>query len=844
MADAPTLSSVLNSVRPLVQAGASLHWLVPFEKRPINAKWSSLPRLDLPQLEAAYRPSANIGIRLGEPSKIGALYLMLIDVDIRKIECEPEVWAELIRLIPEARTLPSVISGSGGASRHLYLLSGKPFRKSNLAKSKGFEMVWNEAEQKHEKKHDWMIDLYGTGVQAVLPPSIHPDTRKPYLWERPLDLDLLEFGIGPIIDSKRIEAWGLRAAEAVAAGDSDDDDLEALFAQSPLDLDDEEIERTLRDLPADWVDDYWMWVDVGMALHHQFEGGDDGLALWKEWSSSYERYSEKACDDKWPSLAWKPRHKNDSPKTFRSLIQAANANRLAGEHDFDLDLGDDSFDAGPKTGTALVVANDYSLDDLLGDGPPPPAAEAVVTAQPKIDPDWQNLLHRNEEGELKSTLHNMSLIVRNDIRMHGVAAINEFTQEIALRNPPRRVKKKRESGWAVVNLEGRIWQVLDRLNGDPWSDSHDTAIRAIIEAPTTQGGYGIKVTDRDLKGAIDTAAQIHAFHPVREELLRETWDGQRRAETMFIDYLGCPDTPYHRKASWMTLLGAVTRVFEPGHKFDFVPILEGVQGKGKSTFIRILGLEWYNELTGEISDPRQMVEVMQGSWVMEIGELSSMHRSEVNELKAFVSRTRDRARPAYAKRAQTYPRQCIFIGSTNDDEYLRDQTGGRRFWPIKCNLPGQIDNRRFETEVRQIWAEVVQAYQEMRRRQPTGELPLYLDDAAAAQEAALIQESRRIETAEDVLAGQIAAWLGRPVDDGTGFDDLDPEAPKVYRETTCTAEIWVEVMGGRVGQMPQNEATKIGRAMHILGWKRSNNVLRSHPVNDKYGPCRVYLKAE
>jgi predicted P-loop ATPase len=318
------------------------------------------------------------------------------------------------------------------------------------------------------------------------------------------------------------------------------------------------------------------------------------------------------------------------------------------------------------------------------------------------------------------------------------------------------------------------------------------------------------------------------------------WDGVCRAETLFVDYLGCDDNDYNRQAALMTLVGAVARVMRPGHKFDFVPILEGVQGKGKSTFIEILALNWYNELTGDISEPKQMVELMQGSWILELGELSSMARAEVNDLKAFVSRKEDKVRLAWEKRAKDFPRQCIFIGSTNDREYLRDMTGGRRFWPIVCKLLGQIDNPRLRREVMQIWAEALVIYQGLSAKHGSGELPLHLTDEAASM-ALVMQESRRVETSEEMLAGQIYAWLESPIGTDERFDDLDADAPKAYRPETCIAQIWQEMLG-RDGSVPHTEAMKIGKAMLIVGWQRTEGPVIGHEINKKYGKCRVYLR--
>ena len=193
MGSAPTLNSVIESVRPLLDAGAALHWLVPFQKRPIKDDWSNAPRFTESQMRSSYRQDANIGIRLGEPSKIGDLYLHCIDLDI-KIPTQAEmVWAKLSAIWPAARRFPTVISGSGGASLHIYFLTDKPFRKKVIA---------------HSKK-EWEIVVMGTGSQCVLPPSIHPDTKMPYRWGRPLDLDL------PMImqiPSALVESWGVDVA--------------------------------------------------------------------------------------------------------------------------------------------------------------------------------------------------------------------------------------------------------------------------------------------------------------------------------------------------------------------------------------------------------------------------------------------------------------------------------------------------------------------------------------------------------------------------------------------------------------------------------------------------------
>lgn len=318
MMNAPTLQGVIQENKELLSEGASLHWLIPFEKRPIAPNWTELPKQTETSLVDSYRQNANIGIRLGEPSKINSYYLHIIDIDIRNTDLAGDAWGELLRLLPEAKSLPSVISGSGGESRHIYLLTEKPFRKKKLKKSDGFSMIFDRRLNREVKKYHWEIDLMGTGSQAVVPPSIHPDTKKPYRWERPLNLSLIGIGVGPIVQSMRVAAWGADESGLVET-DDDDDDLMSIIIGAPMNLDDDQINNTLRDLPADWVEDRDHWLTVGAALHHQFEGKRQGFDRWCEWSKQSAKFDAKDS-----VIVWKSFKGSKNPVRMATLIQAAN----------------------------------------------------------------------------------------------------------------------------------------------------------------------------------------------------------------------------------------------------------------------------------------------------------------------------------------------------------------------------------------------------------------------------------------------------------------------------------------------------------------------------------------
>ncbi len=488
------------------------------------------------------------------------------------------------------------------------------------------------------------------------------------------------------------------------------------------------------------------------------------------------------------------------------------------------DLGDEEDEQKPDS-------DEPDLDDLIGD------SEETKTEKIKADSKWHLLLDITAEGFLKSTVTNSATILTHDPRLVGICEMNQFTREIVTRKPLR-------SKLAVIPK----WQVQDKTNGDLWEDGHDHAVRLLLEAPAgkKKPGYGMKISDRDLRGAVWSAAERTPFHPVRDYLLGLKWDRRQRLDTLFHRFLGVEDNAYTRGVSRLTLLGAVTRVMEPGHKFDFVPILEGTQGKRKSTFINILARHWFAEMEGHFADRKRLVETMQGAWILELPELQGFTRTEVQEIKAFVSATKDKVRLSYARRAMEFPRQCIFIGSTNETEYLKDSTGNRRFWPVLCTV-AEIDTDGLAREVDQLWAEAVSVYHDMRAAQPEGVLPLFLSNAEARAEAVRVQESRRIETPEDALAGVIQHWLDTPqhlskiVGASTAFDDLDADNRLYVRNETCALELWQVCLKREPDGYNEMQARLVGRALRKLSatWECIGTRRTKH-----YGAQRVYRRKD
>ncbi|WP_426050369.1 VapE domain-containing protein [Brevundimonas sp. SL161] len=848
----PSEQDVLSAVEPLVDAGIAVHWLHRREKRPIGEHWQTAPVHTLESLAASYQRGLNVGVRLGELSNTPFGYLHLIDMDIRDPDQAGDAWAVMLKMWPEARDAAYVISGSGGESRHLYFFTDKPFRSAKLAKSAGHAMVFDPKKGRDVRKNDWEIELFGSPKQAVLPPSVHPDTGENYRWGRELNFDLLGLGIGAILPSDLVETWGA-AEDNLSLGDDDDDGLWAAVRSSPMGLSEADIESTLRDLPEDFVDDYDNWVMVGMALHHEYEGSQVGFERWCEWARQSAKFDVKESKYRW-TKAFKG---TSTPVRMATLIQAAGRARLEremGELD-DLMSDEDESPAPRPAGTALALVDDFDsmfdadvnaefevetadsidLDDLLAPIPAITPGATGVTGLGPVDPEWKSYLQMNEDGVgIKATLHNLELIIKHDPRTRGVMATNEFTQELVQIARPKAFRLKKAGPKPVRQLSGPEWVLGDAINGDLWTSSQDGSIRIVLEAPTRQGGYGLRTSKRDLDDALNACASQNRFHPIRTYLEGLTWDRTQRVANLFVDYVGAPDTAYHREAALLFMLGAVTRVFEPGHKFDFVPILEGLQGKRKSTFIRILAKHWFCELEGDFHDTKAMVEKMQGAWILEIAELQGFSKSEVTTIKGFISRTFDKVRLAFEHRAKQFPRQCVFIGSTNDVEYLKDHTGGRRFWPIECGVD-EINTDRLHQNVDQLWAEALTIYREWRSNQPVGDLPLFLKNEAAAREARELQESRRQETAEEQLAGQLGRWLDSPINDDLGYDHLDDAA---VRSRVCSVEIWREMMHND-GTPDQRKSVEIGRALRLLGWRPMKDPRKTK----KYGNQRVYERA-
>jgi putative DNA primase/helicase len=396
-----------------------------------------------------------------------------------------------------------------------------------------------------------------------------------------------------------------------------------------------------------------------------------------------------------------------------------------------------------------AIADDLPVEDDAPEpeGAPEPAPEADPAEPPPAaapDIEWQKQLDRTGEGILKSTLFNVAVILEHDHRFKSALAYNGFLEQHSL----------------MRQIGSRRLQVKTRDVREPTGvllqDADLDTIRCILEAPRGEGksGWGLRVSDRDMKAAVNIVAARHAFHPVRDFLDACEWDGEPRLSKLLHTYWHVDQNEYHSQVGALFMTAAVARIYEPGHKFDNVVIFEGPQRRGKSSAIRALagdGNTWFGEFPTHLKGPREVVEHLQGRWLVEFPELATLledrHTAEMT--KAFFSAQSDRARMAYGRNATDYPRQNIPFGTTNQHEYLRDVTGDTRYLSIV--VPDRmIDVPGIRRDRVQLWAEARERYQFMRRqpqhRDHAIPLPLFL--TGEANEAALALQSTKRQSSD------------------------------------------------------------------------------------------------
>ena len=311
------------------------------------------------------------------------------------------------------------------------------------------------------------------------------------------------------------------------------------------------------------------------------------------------------------------------------------------------------------------------------------------------------------------------------------------------------------------------WDGSDDPIPRPWTDSDD------VRAAEWLQHRELNVTPMTVSRSVGAMAREITVHPVRDHLGALAWDGVPRIETWACRYLGAEDTAFNRSVGALWLISAVARIFRPGVKADHMLVLEGPQGARKSTALKVLaGEDWFTDELPDLGSKDAAMH-MQGVWIIEIAELDAIGKAEVSRIKAFLTRTTDRFRPPYGRYTIEVPRQCVFAGTVNPDTYLRDETGNRRFWPVRC---GTIDIDALARDRDQLWAEAVARFR-------AGAI-WWLDTPELIEAASAEQEKRYQADAWDEL---IERWLTHEVRTvpGEGFS-YAPSRKESVPETCAT----------------------------------------------------------
>ena len=441
-------------------------------------------------------------------------------------------------------------------------------------------------------------------------------------------------------------------------------------------------------------------------------------------------------------------------------------------------------------------------------------SEAEKDFAESVDDEWKKRLQRNKNGVLENNLHNIRLIMENDPYMKNIV-FNQLADGMEIR--------------------GAIpWKHPARF----WRDADDAQLICYIDA-----SYG-SFSQRNYDIAVTKAADDRSYHPIKEYFDGlPVWDEMPRVDTVLIDYLGAQDNAYVRAVTRKALCAAYMRIYHPGIKFDYITVLNGNQGIGKSTLIAKLGMEWFaDSLTLSDMNDKTAAEKLQGYWIHEIGEMAGMRKAELEKVKAFVSRQDDKYRASFGRRVTPHPRQCIFFGTTNSENgYLRDITGNRRFWNVKVTGGGRMKPWDLDQEtVDQIWAEVIVLSN-------AGE-ELFLDHTL--EDYARKEQSEAME--QDDREGLVARYLDMLLPETWDTMDVhqrrdyvqDPDGllnakGTMHRETVSNIEIWCECFGKAKEDIKPADSYAISAIMARLpDWSRPET-RRRIPI---YGLQRLYKK--
>lgn len=665
-------TSVLKEAARLHKLGLAIHWLHPKSKRPVELKWTTGPRKTWEYLKETYMEGLNVGVRLGGASHLTNGFLAVIDVDVKSKDerHRKEALAAAKKLLKGAEC-PVVKSGRGNGSRHYYCVTASPFKTFNPAasteqvkalmpskspsKKELATLSEDEIKQGIRIANAWEISLYSDGRQVVLPPSIHPDSGKPYFWASHLtgkdSLPVLEFENAK--DSKPktppvIKMDFLSSEEAKAEAPFD-------FEVTPVMVDWLDISDRIRRgiLTGDDVTDRSAFLlPATSALVSAGCSRDEILTVLTDRKTFLGAcaYDHSKSDSRARAALWlwkytvkRVMEERDVVARFREAHEVKNLPALS---------EDDAKNQAKEFEDEWDWRQDITRTGQKGDGPP------------------------------KSSIENVVLILT-----HAVSEVIFRRDEFCFRN-----SYGVDTVWG-----GKI--------GNAIQDDDIPKIKMWLGE-----NYRFEPGKDIIYDAVTVIAYRNSFDPVKDWLeALPAWDGTARLGTWLVQNFEAEgDKEYLAQVFTKWITAMVLRVYEPGAKFDWMPIFEGAQGIGKSSFGRLLCgdshfLDWLPNLADKDS-----ALALQGMWAVEMSELATLKKNEIEVVKGFLTRTVDKVRPPFGRVWVESSRRCVFFGTTNRETYLKDDSGNRRFKPVKV---GGLDFGALKRDRDQLFAEAKQLYQ-------------------------------------------------------------------------------------------------------------------------------------
>lgn len=703
------MEKILNEAARLFAQGFGVHWIKPNSKAPVESQWADGTRQDLIELRESIMPGYGLGVRLGAASKLSdGSYLANLDVDIKSGDPrhEQEALSLARQLFPGIDNAAAVKTGYGfrfffrteapAKSRRLgcsnervkVLMPTSPVSGEQLKARDSGIITDGELKKGFRVRSAWELEIMSAGKQVVLPPSIHPDTKKEYVWLKQFgglnDLPLFN------VEGLKVGKSGTRLTKPAAKGQP----FEAAVIDYALDT--RFSPHMLRLIFGDGVGDRSAAAfSLSIAM---LKAGFSELELVTVLTDRETFIGEMAFEHR----------KTESRQNAADWARRYCVEKAIKEAD-----------AAEAFRNQVVITSGGLSDDEAG-------AQAKALVQPDSRP-WQSRLTRggkDGQGAIKPTLENTLLIIRN------VVSPGVFRKDVFRGREFYGTK----APWTGAEL------------GKALTDDDAIAIKAWLGPK-----FGFEPGVGTIFEAMAEIARQNEFNPVRDELeALAPWDGTPRIDTWLAKYFNAEGPPgYLAQVFRKWLVASISRTYTPGFKFDWMPILEGPQGVGKSIFGSILfGSDYFSDWLPNLGDKDAALGLV-GRRCIEFGELDRMRRNEVETVKAFVTRTTDVVRPPYGRKSVELPRSVVFFGTTNREHYLQDDTGNRRFCPIKV---GALDWAAIERDRDQLWAEALIIFQ-------LGlESTLYLE-GDAVQAAKEMQNSKQVQDDSDAMADVLVQWL-------------------------------------------------------------------------------------